>query len=324
MRHRLPLTCCLFLIAASLFTKQANSIQDEHILARCGSSGVDATLLLRRFARLSGFQRRQFGNTAAGQLRAYVEQSTAKDLLLLEQAKRLDLVRRPRIRGQYQLLLRDALIGALTEHIEHDFPVTDAEVKAYYDGHPELFKTKERVRISRLLVESADEAAALIERVRRLPNMDDWRNLVREKSKDKATSERGGDLGFVAADGSTDVPELEVDPALFLAARDVGDGEIVKQPVPEGKRFAVVWRRGSVAARSVELVTESTRIRRLLTNERVDRDLDNLIERLRAEHLREHHPERLNGREFPMRASTTLPAGGEPALTPHASATQEH
>jgi peptidyl-prolyl cis-trans isomerase C len=297
MRSRLPLPCVL-VAATVLLSNRADPSPSDTVLVRCGDSVVEASGVLTRFARLSASQRQQFGHAPTAQLRGYVEQVIARDVLLSEQAKRSKLSERPRVRSQYQGILRDALIANLTPRVEREAPVTAADIQAYYDAHPELFMTKERVRIARLLVDTAEEATALIERVRKLPNMDEWRNLVREKSKDKATSERGGDLGFVAADGSTDVPELAVDPALFAAAKAVTDGEIVDQPVTEGKRFAVVWRRGSVAGRSVALGAESARIRQLLVHERVEGELDALLTRLRAEHVRDHRPELLNGREF--------------------------
>ena len=54
-----------------------------------------------------------------------------------------------------------------------------------------------------------------------------WNELARDESVDKTTSMRGGNLGFVAPDGSTTDPNLKVDPALYAAAEKVKDSELV-------------------------------------------------------------------------------------------------
>jgi peptidyl-prolyl cis-trans isomerase C len=307
--RQLPSLVVTFAVAALLLaTHAADSAPNvtmgtepsDPIVVRVGSSVVESSRIAKGFARLHDFQRRQFGATPKAQLRGYVEQVTTRDLLLTERGRKSGMLESSRVSAVHKLLLEQALTDVLRKRLERESPVTDVDVKGYYDAHPELFQAPERIRIFRLLVDSEAEASALIERVKRLSSMDDWRNLVREKSKDKATSERGGDLGFVAADGTTDVPELEVDRTLFAAARGAKDGDVVRQPVPEGKRFAVVWRRGSSAAKLLDLRRESPRIRQLLANERVDLELENMIARLRQEHLHGRYPERLEGRDFPQ------------------------
>lgn len=285
------------LLGAAQVAKSAPS-QPPSVL-RCGKSEISANRITRSFARLRDFQRKIFGPSPRAQLKGYVEQVAIPDLLLAERGRQSGLLDSDRIRIQHKLLLEAALTHRIGERLVREAPITDAEVKAYYDAHPELFRTPERIRIFRVLVDSESDANAIIERLQNLPSMDDWRTLVREKSKDKATSERGGDLGFVAEDGTTDIPELEVDRTLYAAVQPIKDGAIAPKPVPEGKRFAVLWRRGSLAARTLELASESARIRQQLILERLDREIQTLIAELRRTHLRDHHPERLKGREFP-------------------------
>jgi len=46
-----------------------------------------------------------------------------------------------------------------------------------------------------------------------------WRNFARDNSLDAATKLRDGDLGFVRPDGSTETPQLRVDPLAFYRSR---------------------------------------------------------------------------------------------------------
>jgi peptidyl-prolyl cis-trans isomerase C len=321
LSSHLPAVVAVLLLASQVADSAGNRTEADPIVARAGASVIESSRIARAFARLHEFQRRRFGATQKAQLRGYVEQIAIRDLLLAERAKQSGLLEAPRVRAQHQLILGDALIESLRKGIERDAPVTDADVKRYYDGHQELFHTPPRLRIFRLLVDKQAEALELIERVKQLPSMDDWRNLVREKSKDKATSERGGDLGFVSADGTTDVPELEVDRSLFAAAQRVKDGEVVGRPVAEGNRFAVLWRRGSLAAKTLDLRQESPRIRQQLTNDRLDAELKLLIAKLRQQGLHDHHPERLEGRDFPPPSEPSVPPSA--ASAPIASASSE-
>jgi hypothetical protein len=121
----------------------------------------------------------------------------------------------------------------------------DGEVTSYLEQNQAAWKKPERLRLFRILVASREQALALITELgKKAPA--DFRAAARTSSLDKASHERGGDLGFVAADGTTDVPGVSADPALFVAARAVADGAFVPEPVAEGARFAVVWRRGSL------------------------------------------------------------------------------
>src|SRR5512133_99004 len=328
MRRKLPFCLSLGMAISLFLVKVAGSVaapaEGDPVITTAGSSTVTVSRITDGFARLTDFQRKKYGATPHTQLHGYVEEVVARDLVLAERGKRSGLLESPRVVALHQLVLAEALTERLRERVLRDNPVTDVDVKNYYEAHPELFKTPERIRLLRLLVDTETEAQELIEKAKKLPNMDDWRNLVREKTKDRATSERGGDLGFVAADGTTDVPELEVDRALFAAAKEVKDGELVRNPVAEGKRFAVVWRRGSVAARSIALAQESDRIRQLLSHDRGEVELRDPSLQLRRKHGRDYHPEQVTGREFPEQAELPATRDDDGSAVPAPSASSAH
>jgi len=123
----------------------------------------------------------------------------------------------------------------------------EQEVASYLEQHQSAWKVPERLRLFRILVATREQAMTLIAELgKKTPA--DFRSAARSSSLDKTSHERGGDLGFVAADGTTDVPGVTANPGLFAAAHSVPDGAFVPEPVAEGVNFAVVWRRGSLAA----------------------------------------------------------------------------
>ncbi|MGC4069583.1 MAG: peptidyl-prolyl cis-trans isomerase [Polyangiaceae bacterium] len=192
------------------FCHLAGSSESDVAVARIGQRVVTASELSRRLDALPGFQRRTLGTTPSEVARRYLETVVVPEELLAVEGRRV-LTASPRFRARQHAILRDLLVARLAREAEEQEPVTDREVRAYFDQHPELFSRKERIRLQRLLVGTEDEATQLIAKAKELTTMDAWRSFVRKHSLDKATAERGGELGFVAADGSTDVAELEVE-----------------------------------------------------------------------------------------------------------------
>src|SRR5262249_23526648 len=82
------------------------------------------------------------------------------------------------------------------------------------------------------------------------PSPKHWTELARSKSIDGATGMRGGNLGFVGPDGSTPEPGLKVSPAVLSAVGRLKDAEISPDPVQDGDRWVIVWRKQTM--KSVE------------------------------------------------------------------------
>ncbi len=82
--------------------------------------------------------------------------------------------------------------------------VTPEEVKAFYDGNPDLFKTPEMVRASHILVKvdqtaTAEQKAKALEKIKgiqkRIRSGEDFAKVAKEMS-DCPSKENGGDLNF--------------------------------------------------------------------------------------------------------------------------------
>lgn len=247
-----------------------------------GPLRLSAAELAARLGQASPEELRAFDRKRPAAQVAYVERVVVRELLLAAEAERVRLAEDAFVRAR----LRDALFQALVADERAKLePPSDAELEAYRAEHRRDFERPERIALWRILVESEAEARAIVEAVRGAGGPERWRAQAREKSLDTATKERGGDLGFVHPDGHTDVPELRVDPALYEAARAIEDGELVV--TPEGERFAVLWRRGSLRAESLSLEEARLTLQRQVTERRLEERLRALLAELAPRFVKE-------------------------------------
>lgn len=112
--------------------------------------------------------------------------------LLYEEGVAQGFDKDPAVRQQIEDLERRLVIQKVMQ--EHQSaPVSDEQVRAYYDANPDEFRT-DRVKASHILVK--DEALANELHAKLVENPDLFASLAAEYSIDKSNAERGGDLGF--------------------------------------------------------------------------------------------------------------------------------
>lgn len=247
---------------------------------RLGVGDVEA-----RLAAMPRFQLRTFGTKESEIRHAFVERVLIPELRMFAEAARLRLPEQPRLRPKVDEALRRALEDELRREALQAAPITRAEVAAYYAEHEHEFVRPERLRLWRILVADEARANALLERLGRQPSLALFTELTRDASLDKTTYLKKGDLGFVHADGATDVDSRKVAPELFAAATRAKDGELVPKPVKEGEHYAVVWRRGRLKAEKRSLDEVYAAIERILEEDRTAAAIDALLVRLRREHV---------------------------------------
>lgn len=275
--------------AAVLATSSERAVAqaDDPVVVTVGTYTLRKSDVERRLRAVPAYQLRSYGATPEEVKRKFLDQVLVPELLHAAEAERLGLEREPGIYDKIRDALRAALETNVREHTARTQSVTPEDVRAYYEQNRDRFSTPRRLRLSRLLVAERAQAERLLAQVSAAGGTAKWGELVREHSLDKATSLREGNLGFVRPDGQTDVPQVRVDQALFEAALGVKDGELVKSPVKEGDRWAVVWRRGSLEAVDRTVEQEERPIRQLLTRKRLDEAMTGLADRLRGEHVKD-------------------------------------
>jgi peptidyl-prolyl cis-trans isomerase C len=255
------------------------------VLATVGSISIDASSFRQRAARVGALDWRELGATWPERRRRFLDEVLIAEALLALAAERAP----PALPSARDRALARTLDAAIVQETSQLAP-SDADVRAYRERHTGEFQTPRALGIWRILLATEAEARAVIAELAK-PSADAFSRLARERSIDRATHMRAGNLGLVAADGQTAVPELRVSPALFAAADRVGDGELVPEPVREGDHFAVVWRRGTRAATAWPDAEMAATIAARLAETRASTARQRLLETLRRDHLAEYHPE---------------------------------
>jgi peptidyl-prolyl cis-trans isomerase C len=294
-----------------LLAMPAVSADPSAVVIQAGKRSVTIAELQRRWLQLPAFQRKSLGKTESERVQVFVDRWILPELLLAQAAADRKKLSNERWQTIENAVLQQALAERIRKQSDADAPVTDADIKAYIETNRRDLDQPERLRIYRILVATEAEALALIQKFRGSADFETWKNAAREKSLDRATNMRGGELGFVAADGKSDRVELQVDSALFEAAAKLKDGEIGKLPIREGDKFAVVWRRGHTAELRANPATRAQAIRAHLRESRAAVAFNQLVSELKAKYVKDFNPNRLDGVDFPetpsdqFRAATT-------------------
>ncbi|UQA62134.1 peptidyl-prolyl cis-trans isomerase [Polyangium aurulentum] len=314
----------LALVAAtagiSLGNAQAPAPEQSPTVAKVGARIITQAEVERRLASMPPFQLRYFGKTTEEIRKKFVEEAIVREALLAEGGEAEHLRDLPEVGERIRGVLRNALLAQIRAEASAQGPVTDEEVRAYYDKHQDKYHAPARIALWRILVASREEALEIIAQVKGDLSPKRWNEIARDKSLDKTNNMRGGNLGFVEPDGKTSDPNVKVDPALVQAAEKVKDSELVPEPVQEGSQWAVVWRRQSMKAVDRPLELEAPSIRQVLMHERTEQRVKDLVAELRKKHLGELHPELVellainsSGDVAPVRRPGTVPSARRPA-----------
>jgi peptidyl-prolyl cis-trans isomerase C len=282
------------LLAAALLLAHGDTRADEapdaarraQVVATVGGTRtITVGELEDRIAALPPFQRATFGADAAAVRRAFLDQVLLPETLesLGGEADRLD--QQQPTAYQLQRVRSQSVVRAIRARLGPESAVSMEDVQKYYDDNRNRYDTPERYQIWRVLCKTKDEAQSVLDEAKKDPTPKKFGELAREHSIDKASNLRAGNLGFISADGTSSEPGLQVDVSIVRAAQSVRDGQLVPAPVPEGDNFAVVWRKGTIAATKRTVDQVAAQIRDTLWKTRVKTETDALVARLRAARL---------------------------------------
>jgi peptidyl-prolyl cis-trans isomerase C len=300
-------TCWLLALTVALSGLAAADVAP---LARVGALAIDATTFRERADRVARLDWPGFGATWPEQRRRFLDEVLVPEALLALSAERQSSGLPP----ARDLALAHTLAATIVDEASR-LGASDEEMRAYSARHPDTLGAPRALTLWRILLTTEADARAVIERLAP-PTLAEFSRLARERSIDRATHMRAGNLGQVSADGQTRVPELRVAPALFEAADRVRDGELVPEPVREGDAFAVIWRRASHAASSPPAADLARLIQARLAEERAASARRELLEALRRTHLRDYHPERAAAYEPRFEEPGASPRRSEAAAGP--------
>lgn len=162
---------------------------EKNVVAKVGTSEITQQEVLRTMQSMPREQMAQFSQ--ANGRKQLVEEMVLRELLYLDakdQGFDKDEAFLAELKEAKEFLLKQYAVKKLVTTVEID----DEEVKGYYEGHPESFKTPVQVKARHILVADEEEAREILNEIK---GGKDFGEAAKEYST-CPSKERGGDLGF--------------------------------------------------------------------------------------------------------------------------------
>jgi len=279
------------------------------LLAACGTPGdspaasADKVLVSMRgqeitesdFAaevnKISPFAKNQFSGPEGK--RRMLERMVQNELLYVA-AREKGYQNSPEVRSQLEDYERNLLIREFyRSEVQDRVVVDDAAIEGYYLENQEKYVEKARVKVRHILSESEEAAAALR---KELDGGADFRELAREKSRDKLSSRRDGLLGNIIENGY--IPTVGKDEAIqqVLFAMDEG---AISDPVKSRKGYHLFLVEEKTAGRTKDLDEVKDLIKGELKRELLSAAMDAKLEELNERFAVEFNDTNIDGAEDP-------------------------
>lgn len=254
----------------------------EQVAVKVGDRKVTVGELEDRLAGIPRYQLASFGKDDDAIRTRFVNEVLVPEMLLAAGAEKRKIDKELPTAHQIERAKSQATLRAVRAHVGPAASISMADVQKYYDENKSKFDAPERVNVWRIVCKTKEEADQVLDAAKKDPTPKSFEKLAREHSLDKGTYLRGGNLGFLMPDGTSNEAGLKVDAAIPAAAATVKNGEFVPQPVKEGENWSVVWRRGSIGASHRSVEEASGQIRDTLWKQRVEEASKKLQDDLRA------------------------------------------
>jgi peptidyl-prolyl cis-trans isomerase C len=193
--------------------------QGGEVVARYGGGTLTADELVVELQRLPQRSRAQMDAEAR---KRFVENYVLNDLLYQEGLHE-GLGDDPDIERQVNDLRRRLVVQRVVRKLQDIAPISDEQVKAYYDAHADRYSTT-TIKARHILVKDEAKAQELHDELVKSP--DQFAELAKANSIDTASARKGGDLGFFGRGRM--VPEFET--AAFALKTPGEISEVVKTP----------------------------------------------------------------------------------------------
>ena len=137
-------------------------------------------------------QQLQRGGADNEQMRGMVREELVNREVLMQEAQKAGIAKQSEVQTQLDMARQEIIVSAYLRDFARKHPVTDADVQKEYDKAKAQHGDKE-YRARHILVETEDEAKALIAQLKKGGKFDD---LAAKSSKDTGSAQRGGDLDW--------------------------------------------------------------------------------------------------------------------------------
>ena len=250
--------------------------QADETLVKIGDRNVTVGEFADQLASMSPYLRARFDSPE--RKKEFLESFIRFELLVAE-AERLGYDKEPTIvRAK-----RDALVQAyLKQEIDQKLSlssISNEQVQAYYDAHPEEFRRPAQVSAGHIQLRDKAKALALLKDLKEKNDLEYFRQVAKNNSEDNATRDSGGDLKFFDEQGDG-APHAAIRKAAFSmkSAAEVYP-KLVKTPA--GYHIVTLVNKRQRFDRSLDQAQRSIRHRLLRDKKAQERQA--LLERLKKE-----------------------------------------
>jgi parvulin-like peptidyl-prolyl isomerase len=271
------------LATASPPARELTKEQAAQVLAKVG----DVTITLGDYAaaleRMDRYERLRYQSADRRQL--LLDEMINLELFAQE-ARRQKLDQDPEFQLRLDEALRDEVLVDLRSRIPSPEAIEAREVRAYYESHRKEFREPERRRVSAIVVSSEAKALAILDQAKTSSPIN-WGELVRKHSILQSESsntplELEGDLGIVSAPGEPQGTGPKLKEAVLRAVFEIRNvGDVYGKPVQDDNRFYIIRLTGRTEARERSFSEAERSIRVRLVDERIEREEQALILRLK-------------------------------------------
>lgn len=121
--------------------------------------------------------------------------SKINNFLLSQEAQKRGLQADPAFKRALELKREEIISGIYLEKVRGEVVLTSHDVQDYYNKNKGMFARDASVRVSRIVVGTEDEAGSVL---KELKSGRPFEQIARERSADRVSGEKGGDVGFVS------------------------------------------------------------------------------------------------------------------------------
>lgn len=166
-----------------VLTVDGSGVYEEELMYIMGmNSGGNEMMLRLALAQMSLDDRRE------------IAKQVGEALAVVKAAKDMGLQLTPRIAYEIKWAANRTLMSAYMEQISKKWDLSEGAVRNYFKAHPDEFVMAEAVHVRHILVDTEAEADALY---LSLTSGADFSAAAAEKSKDDASAQNGGDMGWL-------------------------------------------------------------------------------------------------------------------------------
>jgi peptidyl-prolyl cis-trans isomerase C len=244
--------------------------------------------------------------------------------LLAKEARRRGLDKSEEVeRAKKQVMVQQMMKAEFEDKVKLS-DITDQEIEAYYQAHPEEFNKPAQVRASQIVVKDEAKAKRVIKQLQEGTDEARFRQLVTELSEDAETKARGGDLQFFSKPSERNQGDPPVPDAVAEAAFSLDKpGDVYPTPVKTPQGFHVVRLTSKRKALSRSLEHARRIIQNKLWREKREAAVNAFMQRLREKAKVEENLSLLDqiavdaAEPNPAEKAHTTKAGAKAVESPH-------